>query len=186
MKRVQDAFENCSTVVAFDSYRIALVNELGSKISSFQKGNLKKKIFSLHPRKGGHFVVFENGSVGSLKNLLEDAEAEYPFGILSLNEKLLDVKIFDDDISSYVVFTVEKEGIWIEKKKKKKKEKKGENEKVDGKEDDLMEVDNDGEPGNLIIPQKPEETEAKKIKQRENSETEEGQKNIVLIKCRYT
>ena len=120
--------------------------------------------------------------MGSLKRLLEDDEAEYPAGILRPGEKLLSVKLFDDDISSYIIFTIEKEWCPAKEKMMEKKKKK----KTIETEVEIMEIDDDSDENIETGNKSKEKQKDAKSSNLEKSANQGEQKNIVLLKCRYT
>jgi len=104
----QDHFPNCKAVIAYDDNKIALVNDLGSKLPAFEKTRLSRNIFEIIAVKGDHIVVFVDGTVGSLDGLIkgheeEDFESCYSPPILKDKEILLDAFLLEDGPVSVVV-----------------------------------------------------------------------------------
>ena len=125
--------------------------------------------------------MFEDGSVGSLQRLLENDEADYPAGILRPGEKLLSVKLFDDDISSYIIFAIEKEWCPVNEKKMKNKKNKATKET----EVEKMEIADDNDENIETGNKSREKQKDVKSSAKGKSVNQGDQKNIVLLKCRY-
>jgi len=116
--RNKDNFDSCTYLVGYDSNLVARVSNLGSKTSAFPKTKLRKDVFRLITSKGDHFVVFKDGSVGSLKALTptegEEIEMEeedlYGKGILLKDEELLEVVLLAEGSSQLFAYVTVKDG----------------------------------------------------------------------------
>jgi len=105
----QEIFPNSTCVVAYDGSTVAAVNNLGTKLTAFEKTILARKVFTLVAVKDDHLVVFIDGTVGSLKGLIQghkegDQEECYSAPILdTASETLLDAFILEGSVSSLIL-----------------------------------------------------------------------------------